>query len=96
MAAKKKTYPAPYSGVSDILERVTRAEERVVHMDQRQEEWRDETRQAHADLGERLGKLEVALNKYQGAWGMLTLVLSALMVAGTLLKNWIMARLGAP
>ena len=95
MARKKalalRSAPGSRIDVTDILERVTRAEERVVSMDRVQIEWRDETREAHRDLSERLGKLELALNKYQGAWGMLSLLLSAIVVAVTMLKDWFLA-----
>jgi hypothetical protein len=78
--------------VSDILVRVTRAEERVVAMDARQEDWRDETRKAHTDLSVRLGKLENALQRYQGAWGLLTLISSAVLASIALFKDYVMRK----
>ena len=80
--------------VTDILERVTRAEERVISMERTQVEWRDETRAAHKDLADRLGSLETSLHKYQGAWGLITLVLSAIGVALAAFGSAISKKLG--
>lgn len=80
--------------VTDILERVTRAEERVIAMDRTQVEWRDETRAAHKGLADRLDSLETSLHKYQGAWGFITLILSAIGVALAAFGSAISKRLG--
>lgn len=92
MARKKSTESLRTSGILDILDRMTRAEERVVHMDERQEEWRAETRAAHADVSRRLGALEISLHKYQGAWGLLTIFVTALAAAGALLKDFLVKK----
>ena len=63
-------------------------------MERTQVEWRDETRAAHKDLSERLGSLEVSLHKYQGAWGLITLVLSAIGVALAAFGSAISKKLG--
>ncbi len=97
MATKKKATARPLQSrneVSSILERVTRAEERVMVMDQRQEDWRNETRSAHKELSDRLGSLETALTKYQGAWGAITLILSAIGAALALFHEAILKKLG--
>lgn len=97
MARKKKAaIKAPRSRieVSDILERVTRAEERVIQIDRVQVEWRDETRAAHADLGNRLGAIEASLHKYQGAWGLITLLASAVGIALAAFGSAISKKLG--
>lgn len=98
MARKKKAATPNAFGsrveVSDILERVTRAEERVVAIDRVQIEWRDETRAAHKDLAERLGAIEKSLHKYQGAWGFLTLILSAIGAALAMFHEAIAKKLG--
>jgi predicted lysophospholipase L1 biosynthesis ABC-type transport system permease subunit len=80
--------------VTSILERVTRAEERVIAIDRVQSEWRDETREAHKGLAERLDTIEASLHKYQGAWGLITIVLSAVGMALAAFGNSIAKKLG--
>lgn len=97
MPVKKKAAVRPAGSrieVSDILERVTRAEERVIQIDRVQIEWRDETRKAHADLGDRLGAIEASLHKYQGAWGTITLLFSAIGIALAAFGSAIAKKLG--
>jgi diphthamide synthase subunit DPH2 len=76
------------------MERVTRTEERLVAIDRVQIEWRDETREAHKLLGDRLSAIEVSLHKYQGAWGLITLVFSAIGIAAAAFGSTIAKKLG--
>ncbi len=95
--ARKKITNAPSDDLRyDILERVTRAEGVVTRLDKVQIEWREEMRdaieedkKAHESIASRLTALETALTKYQGAWGMLTILFSAVIVAVTLMKDWL-------
>jgi hypothetical protein len=80
--------------VHDILERVTRAEERVISLNKDTMEWRTEQRLAHENVSARLGAIETSLTKYQGAWGAITLILSAIVTAAAIFSQAIMKKLG--
>jgi hypothetical protein len=92
--AAKKTASRSRADVTDILERVVRAEERVVLMDERHAQWHNETKAAHDAVASRLTAIEHSLQKYQGAWGAVTLVLTAVGVALTFFKDFIARKLG--
>lgn len=89
------------SEISDILERITRSEERMVALAARHEEWHreattavQEARTAVVDVGARLDALELTLARYQGSWGTFTLVFSAIVMSLTFFKDFVLKRLG--
>lgn len=84
----------PRTDIHDILERVTRAEERVVAMDERHEQWHEETKESREAVVRRLDAIENSLARYQGAWGVVVLVTSAVGVALAFLKDIILRKLG--
>jgi predicted nucleic acid-binding Zn-ribbon protein len=99
MATKKPTAAARsrkllMEETADILDRVTRAEERVVAMDRRHEEWHTEARLSRNEIDARLAAIENSLQRYQGAWGTLTIIVSAVAVAVGLFKEAIFKRMG--
>lgn len=79
--------------IADILDRVTRAEERVLAMDRRQEEWHRETKESRDEVARRLASIEASLSRYQGAWGAVVLVASAVGVALTFMKDFLIRKL---
>jgi len=90
--ARKKTSEAVE--ISDILQRVTRAEEKVIAMDKRQELWHAERQEFSKVMDERLKAIEDSLNRYQGFWGALVLITSAVATFFTLFKDVFMKKLG--
>jgi len=81
--------------IEDILERVTRAEERFIAATDRQEAWHKATAIATADVDVRLAKLEGALAKYTGFWGAILMVISAMGTALLLAKEFLTVKFGA-
>ena len=63
-------------------------------MNQRHEEWHGEAQTAREEVSKRLEALEHSLLKYQGAWGAITLVLSAIGVTIVFFKEFLMRKLG--
>ncbi|MGD9590810.1 MAG: hypothetical protein AB7Q37_18590 [Pyrinomonadaceae bacterium] len=90
MARKTKTE----TELDDILERVTRTEEELKHAGRMAETTHRETSEALDKLGERLSKLESALTRYQGLWGGIMLVLTAVGAALAMFKGFIFRKLG--
>ncbi len=92
--ARAKTAASSRSDVSNILERVTRAEEAVNHMNDKHTEWHVEAKEHREDVAKRLTDLEHALQRYQGAWGTITLVITSIGLALTFFKDFIARKLG--
>jgi len=80
--------------VDEILERMTRAEERMVAASQRAEEWHAAAASATDKIEERIEKLERALARYNGFWGAIVLITTAVGSALMLFKEFIFDRMG--
>lgn len=88
MARKPKAEPE----LRDILERVTRAEERLISANLLLTGRHDELRDSLEDIDMRMKTLEGALSRYQGFAGGILLVITALSAMATLFWNFMIRK----
>lgn len=80
--------------LDDILERVTRAEERMNAATLRSEQWHGEAVESMQAVEDRIARLEQALAKYTGFWGAIMLVISAIGTFLMLAKEFFQHKFG--
>lgn len=80
--------------MTEMLERVVRTETtldaHVVEVTQLIADIKSD----HRETKERIRALEDSLTRYQGAWGLLSIIGGAIVVAWTIFGQWIKAKLG--
>lgn len=90
MARKTRTE----TELDDILERVTRAEERLIHANGLVEDRHKEVNQKLESIQERLATMEKSLTKYQGFMGGVLMIASAVGTFLTLFWDVLLRKLG--
>lgn len=80
--------------LDDILERVTRAEERIIHANGLVEERHKEVKENLESIHSRIATLEKSITKYQGFMGGVLMILTAVGTFLTMFWEVILRKLG--